>query len=74
MFGKRRFAERLLASVVCFSFVYLWHGTHLSIFVWTAANLIGVVMEAVAKQVASNNKFARVQVTYLLQESKLEHF
>ncbi|KAJ8924428.1 hypothetical protein NQ315_007224 [Exocentrus adspersus] len=38
---------KLIASLICFLFVYLWHGVEESILIWTALNYIGIVIEYV---------------------------
>ncbi|CAH1164100.1 unnamed protein product [Phaedon cochleariae] len=34
-----------ISSLVCFSYVYIWHGLEKNILIWTALNYIGIIFE-----------------------------
>eukprot|EP00092_Neocalanus_flemingeri_P032713 GFUD01035582.1.p1 GENE.GFUD01035582.1~~GFUD01035582.1.p1 ORF type:complete len:532 (+),score=158.44 GFUD01035582.1:59-1654(+) len=53
---------RLCASAVCFSFVYVWHGTMDFVLIWSCLNFLGITCEGVARAVGRNT-------TYLQWES-----
>ncbi|XP_014210210.1 protein-cysteine N-palmitoyltransferase Rasp [Copidosoma floridanum] len=41
--------RKIFASALCFIFIYLWHGMHLYIFIWSFLNFTGVLIENIAK-------------------------
>lgn len=46
--GSRRGpVRRVIGTVLCFAFVYTWHGMWSNIFYWTLFNFVGIVAEAV---------------------------
>ncbi|KAK5648704.1 hypothetical protein RI129_003596 [Pyrocoelia pectoralis] len=49
--GTCKFYNKLFSSLLCFSFVYVWHGIEYHIFVWTAINCIGVCLENIFSEV-----------------------
>lgn len=65
--------QKLLCSLGCFIFVYIWHGIEYYIFLWTLFNFIGISLEtlgywidkqtAVCKFVSIYRKF---KITFLL--------
>ncbi|KAL7298501.1 hypothetical protein TKK_0008281 [Trichogramma kaykai] len=40
---------KVLATAVSFTFIYLWHGMHLYIFIWSFLNFLGLVIENTAR-------------------------
>jgi len=48
---------RLLASVICFSFIYVWHGTHDFVLYWSLLNFAGVTCEALVKFIGKTKFF-----------------
>lgn len=40
--------RQLLASVVCFIFVFCWHGAEENLFWWVIGNFIDIVLETIA--------------------------
>ncbi|KAJ3665397.1 hypothetical protein Zmor_000894 [Zophobas morio] len=46
---KNFFKYRLIPSLICFTFIYVWHGTDESILVWSVLNYVGIVIEQVSK-------------------------
>lgn len=51
--------NKLLASFLCFGFVYLWHGTELYILIWAGLNFVGVTLETASATLYAEklNKF-----------------
>jgi len=45
---------RLTASAVCFSFVYVWHGTMDFVLIWSCLNFLGITCEGLARAVGRN--------------------
>ncbi|OXU20951.1 hypothetical protein TSAR_011068 [Trichomalopsis sarcophagae] len=43
---------KFFASAVCFTFIYLWHGMHLYIFIWAFLNFFGLFIETIAKSIS----------------------
>jgi hypothetical protein len=63
--GSRRGPERrVLATVMCFVFVYTWHGLWSNIFYWTLLNFAGIVIEAVASHVNNLPSVRRLEVFF----------
>lgn len=52
--------NKILASLACFTFVYIWHGLDSYILIWVIMNFIGIVIEnsctAIYKQHLDNSK------------------
>lgn len=42
---RKTFPNRTLSSLLCFTFVYVWHGTEAYILVWAVLNYFGVACE-----------------------------
>lgn len=42
---------QLLAAVICFTFVYLWHGIVENVMKWSILNFIGIVLETGARSI-----------------------
>ena len=57
-------ARRLFASLMCFSYVCLWHGMWHNIVFWVAANFIGVTLEAIGDQLSSDPRFRQLEVNF----------
>ena len=55
---------KLLGSAICFSFVYVWHGTMDFVLIWSLLNFLGITLEGVARALASHP-------TYLSLEERL---
>ena len=58
-------ARRLFASLMCFSYVCLWHGMWHNIVFWVVANFIGVTLEAIGDQISSDPQFRQLEVCLL---------
>ena len=43
--SQRGFLRQLLASMLCFSFVFFWHGVEVYLLYWALINWLGVVVE-----------------------------
>lgn len=44
-------AGKLLSSLVCFTYVFIWHGLRPHILIWSLLNYIGVTMESFGKEI-----------------------
>ena len=52
----------LLASTMCFSFVYLWHGLMPHVMLWSFLNYVGIVCETVSKAIWQTATYQRIEV------------
>lgn len=59
------YCGRLIASFLCFTFVFLWHGLELNIFTWTLFNFIGLTIESIGKTIGRSKQFREIQNMYL---------
>ncbi|XP_023029270.1 protein-cysteine N-palmitoyltransferase Rasp [Leptinotarsa decemlineata] len=41
------FKNKSLSSLLCFCFIYVWHGLEKHILIWTALNFVGIIIESV---------------------------
>ncbi|VDP40792.1 unnamed protein product [Soboliphyme baturini] len=57
--------RRLLAMLVCFSFVHVWHGLSLSTFVWISMNIVEILLENVCKAVYTVSSVRRWREDHL---------
>jgi len=57
--------SRLGASAVCFSFVYVWHGTMDFVLIWSCLNFVGITCEGVARAVGRNHTYQHWESYYL---------
>lgn len=57
--------QRLLSSAVCFSFVYVWHGTLDFVMIWSAMNFAGITAEGVARAVGRNPTYRAWEQAWL---------
>ncbi|KZC09562.1 Protein-cysteine N-palmitoyltransferase Rasp [Dufourea novaeangliae] len=46
--------NKVLASFLCFTFVFVWHGMQINIFIWAFLNFIGLNIESLMKLVGKN--------------------
>merc|ERR1712096_215724 len=56
---------RLCASAVCFSFVYVWHGTMDFVLIWSCLNFIGITCEGLARAVGRHHTYQQWESYYL---------
>lgn len=56
------------ASVACFTFVYLWHGSEYYVFLWTLFNFVGVVLERIAAVILDVPVVYNTERRYLSKE------
>lgn len=52
-----RLIGRSFGSLLTFIFIYIWHGLHPYLLIWSALNFIGVSLEAFCTQIASTEDF-----------------
>lgn len=43
--SQGNFLKKLICSMACFAFVYIWHGIEYYVFLWTLFNFIGISLE-----------------------------
>lgn len=56
--------RKLSGSMVCFTFIWLWHGpSHLFVLVWSLLNFVGVSVEALCKEVNTTETVQRLRVS-----------
>lgn len=48
--------NKLYSSLLCFIFVYIWHGTQNCVLIWSVLNFLGVTIEMLFKKRFSNVK------------------
>lgn len=56
---------KLFASFLCFTFVFIWHGIQMNIFIWTLLNFIGIVIEDIGVSISKSKQYYKMQNTYL---------
>lgn len=52
---------KLFGSAVCFSFVFVWHGTLEFILIWSLLNFLGISLEGTARAVATTQGYKRIE-------------
>lgn len=62
---------KLIASLSTFIFIFMWHGTVWNIFVWSALNYIGIVLEYSGKAFSETDKY-KVFKQKILRSDKME--
>ncbi|XP_054258026.1 protein-cysteine N-palmitoyltransferase Rasp-like [Macrosteles quadrilineatus] len=63
--GRKEVSTRLMASAVCFCFVFLWHGVHLSIFIWSLLNFLGVSLVSFGIQISKTQEYKKWEMETL---------
>ena len=53
--------SKLFGSAVCFSFVYVWHGTMDFVLIWSLLNFLGITLEGLAKTVYALPSYRRLE-------------
>lgn len=59
--------SKLIASFLCFTFIFIWHGMQTNIFIWAFLNFIGLNIESLIKSGEKNKYYSNVQKKYLSQ-------
>lgn len=59
--------NKLFASFLCFTFVFVWHGMQINIFIWAALNFIGLNIESVMKSFGRQKYYLSIKNKYLSQ-------
>ncbi|KAJ4427997.1 hypothetical protein ANN_24010 [Periplaneta americana] len=67
-------ARRLLASFVCFSFVYAWHKVFLFVLIWSALNYAGVSIEIICKAIGSTSRYQLCEKSLLSTPQNIRRF
>ncbi|KAG6458715.1 hypothetical protein O3G_MSEX011000 [Manduca sexta] len=56
---------KLIASLATFLFIFLWHGTVWNIFVWSALNYIGILLEYTGKAISETETYKFFKKAFL---------
>ncbi|XP_046478218.1 protein-cysteine N-palmitoyltransferase HHAT isoform X1 [Neodiprion pinetum] len=59
--GTKSALQKVFASFLCFSLVYVWHGTQMFILTWSVLNFIGVTIESLARTIGSTKIYIETQ-------------
>ena len=59
--------RQLIATMICYIFVFVWHGLTLSLFIWAALNFLDIVIEAITKLVSVWPAFIKFEVWMCFQ-------
>ena len=57
--------NKLFASFLCFTFVFVWHGMQMNIFIWAFLNFIGLNIESFVKTAGRSKYYSDVQRKYM---------
>lgn len=64
-FPRLKITNKLLSSLVTFMFIFLWHGIMWNIFLWSALNYVGIVIEYAAKAASKTERYRVFKENYL---------
>ncbi|XP_015593688.1 protein-cysteine N-palmitoyltransferase HHAT [Cephus cinctus] len=67
--GMKSPMRKLLASFLCFGFVFLWHGMQTFIFIWSFLNFLGLTVEGIAKTIGKYKRYIRIERKYLSERN-----
>jgi len=59
------YCAKLFASFLCFTFIFIWHGIQLNIFIWALLNFIGIVLENIGILIAKSKQYQKIQIMFL---------
>ena len=60
-----RIMAKLLASAICFTFVYIWHGLIPNVLIWSILNFIGITLENLGKHIGKLEKYQILEKTVI---------
>lgn len=60
--NSRSVFKKIWVSFLCFVFIYVWHGLHYSVFMWSALNYCGIVIETIAKSISRTEFYYKFKV------------
>ena len=60
--ARSGFWVQLFGSTMCFSFVYLWHGTMPHVLIWAFLNYVGIVCESLTKAIWQTEFYQIIEV------------
>jgi len=63
--SSRRLWGKLSSSCLCFLFVFIWHGLHDWVFMWSFLNFCGIVVERVAGEISKTRPYLKFKVKHL---------
>ena len=65
--------RQIIASFLCFVFIFVWHGMNYGILIWTILNYLGILLEAMASQVSTipSVKAFEVKSFYMRHHSRI---
>nr|XP_018914254.1 PREDICTED: protein-cysteine N-palmitoyltransferase Rasp [Bemisia tabaci] len=59
-----------LVSLICFSFIFLWHGLHKYVLIWSSLNFVGLVIELGCKKLSTSKRFCYYQDSILSRRNQ----
>ncbi|KAI4494412.1 hypothetical protein M0802_008904 [Mischocyttarus mexicanus] len=62
---SKNYYNKLLASFLCFTFVFLWHGMQTNIFTWALLNFIGLNIENLSRIIGNTKIYNKILEKYL---------
>lgn len=57
--------NKLFASFLCFTFVFVWHGMQRNIFIWAFLNFVGLNVESLIKSAVKSIHYVRMEEKYI---------
>ncbi len=63
--GRNSLMFQLLAAIVCFAFVYIWHGIMDNILRWSLLNFAGIVLETLARAIWKWEPYNKLEKSFL---------
>lgn len=67
-------AVKSFACFICFTFVFLWHGVHYFIFLWSMLNYLGIVLETVGAFLSKISVCKTILINTFSSKINLERF
>ncbi|XP_065221768.1 protein-cysteine N-palmitoyltransferase Rasp isoform X2 [Planococcus citri] len=52
---------KVWVSFVCFAFIYIWHGQHYFIFMWSFLNYCGIMTETIARRISKTTLYFHIK-------------
>lgn len=66
--------DKFIASFICFTFIYVWHGIREHILIWTALNYFGIVVESLSTSISQTSYFILFKCRKLRTEANYRRF
>ncbi|XP_034934455.1 protein-cysteine N-palmitoyltransferase Rasp [Chelonus insularis] len=65
--------SRIVASFLSFSFIYVWHGLHQFVLMWSSMNFLGIVIENVGTYISNTSQYVYCREK-ILSEKNIRRF